>query len=316
MFSFLLAPFLFFAITLWPFGTGGDKAEENAQLQKTAYDLPHSPLEFTQVRILAKEDVVNKMPLEDYLKGVLPGEMNPRWPEEALKAQAVASRTYALFKMIEHREDRYDVRSDVMSQVYKGKSAHHLASDRAILLTRGQILAHRGKVFSAYFHSTCGGHTAKAEAHWPVTGHPSLKGVACSFCRHSKHYRWQAVIPAAEIEARLRKAGYSFQGIKRIAQGERDASGRTENVIIEDSTRELKMRANDFRVLVGPEKIKSTLWDSMTQKEDQFYFKGRGWGHGAGLCQYGTKYLAELGYKYDQILNYYYPESEIKQYWS
>ncbi|MDD5671998.1 MAG: SpoIID/LytB domain-containing protein, partial [Candidatus Omnitrophica bacterium] len=98
--------------------------------------------------------VNNEIDIEDYLKGVLPWEANPKWPVEALKAQAIASRTFALFKAIQHRDDPYDMKSGVLSQVYVGKKIEHRLTSAAIDTTRGQILTYRGKIFPGFFHST------------------------------------------------------------------------------------------------------------------------------------------------------------------
>lgn len=260
--------------------------------------------------------VINEVPLEDYLKGVLPWEVNPSWSVESLKAQAVASRTYAFFKMLENEKSDYDVRTDTMSQVYKGKGVEKPTTSKAIDATRGQILTHQGKVIVTYFHSTCGGSTADIHKLWDIEEHPSLKGTICNFCRNSRHYRWKNEIPVADIEEKMKKAGTSVVGIRRIKATDKDKGGRAEFVEIEDQKTKRKYRAADFRIWVGADKIKSTIFESIEVRGDQAYFQGRGWGHGGGLCQYGMKRLGELGYHYQQILNYYYPQTDIKQYWS
>jgi stage II sporulation protein D len=258
---------------------------------------------------------INDIPIEDYLKGVLPSEVNPKWPAESLRAQAIASRTYALFKMIENRSQRYHLSKDVLSQVYGGKGQEHTLSNHAVEMTQGQIMTHEGKVFPAYFHSTCGGHTTRAEFIWPVEPHPALEGVECNFCWQSKHYRWAVDMPAAEIEKKLKAKRVQAAGLKNITMENKDATGRARFIGIETAAGKTKIHSNDFRIWVDPMKFKSTWIQSIEKKGGIFSFKGRGWGHGVGLCQYGIKQLGEMGYDAGKILRYYYPGSQITQYW-
>jgi stage II sporulation protein D len=243
----------------------------------------------------------------------LPWEANPKWPSEALKAQAVVSRTYALFRAIEKKDEWIHLAADVKSQVYAGKSSEKPQTSEAVDATRGQILTYRGKIFPAYFHSTCGGGTTNAESIWDVEKHPVLQGVKCNFCVDSKHYSWQITIPRQQIEAHLKKHGLSVSGIQKITPSHLDAHGRARSFVIEHAQGKTEIRANDFRLWLNPAVLKSTFIRSIHPTGDSFIFRGRGWGHGAGLCQYGMKGLAELGYTYRQILEYYYPGAEIKK---
>ncbi len=255
--------------------------------------------------------VVNEINVEDYLKGVLPWEANPSWPVEALKAQAVASRTFALFKSIEHQEEKSSLSKDVLSQVYKGKALENPRTDQAIQATSGEILTYAGKIFPAYFHSTCGGHTTRADHVWPVQKHPAMHGVSCNFCWQSKHFRWKSEYTRVEIETALRKRGIRVNGIIKMVPSEIDASGRVRTFVIHHKQGKTKVNANEMRIWFDPARFKSTLLQPILRRGNKFIFRGRGWGHGVGLCQYGMKGLADLGYSYRQILEYYYPGSEI-----
>ncbi len=255
--------------------------------------------------------VVNEINVEDYLKGVLPWEANPSWPAEALKAQAVASRTFAIFKSIQHQDEKSSLSKDILSQVYKGKSLENPKTDQAIEATRGEILTYNGKIFPAYFHSTCGGHTTRADYVWPVQKHPAMHGVSCNFCWQSKHYRWRAEYSRTEIETALKKRGIRVTGITKIVPSEIDSSGRTHQFMIYHKQGKTKVNANEMRIWLGPMRFKSTLLQPIQRRGIKFIFQGKGWGHGVGLCQYGMKGLSDLGYSYRQILDYYYPGSEI-----
>lgn len=257
-------------------------------------------------------DVINELPIEEYLQGVLPLEVSASWPAELLKAQAVASRTYALFRVIENKDELYAVVSDVKSQVYGGRKAEHGAATRAIEMTRGEVLTYQGKLFPAFFHSTCGGRTTRADLIWNVEKHPCLMGVGCRFCQNSKHYRWTGKFTAAELQTQLKKFGLASQGgLVSMAAVDRDASGRAQNFLVKFRSGQYKVPSVDLRTLMGSFRFKSTLIQSIEPVEGGFVFKGRGWGHGVGLCQYGAKELASLGYTYPQILEYYYPGSSI-----
>ncbi|MFZ5802180.1 MAG: SpoIID/LytB domain-containing protein [Candidatus Omnitrophota bacterium] len=255
--------------------------------------------------------VINDLPLEDYLKGVLPSEMISSWHGEALKAQAVASRTYAVFNMIEKADQDYDVTSDVLHQVYRGQGGEHPATDKAVDHTRGQILTYQGKIFPAYFHSTSGGATARAHDVWDVEAHPSLMGVRDEFSSDSKHYRWQQEFSEKTILDKLRLQGYSLSGIDRMQAVDPDDFGRARKILVVSGGKEYRFRSSDFRMWMGAGDWKSTKITGITKNGGRFTVKGAGWGHGVGLCQYSAKKLAEIGYSYQRILAFFYPGSSL-----
>ncbi len=255
--------------------------------------------------------VINEIDVEDYLKGVLPWESNPDWHRETLKAQAVVSRTYALFENIKNQEFPFTLSSDVGSQVYAGKSIERDTSNQAVDETRGQILTYKGKIFSTFFHSTCGGMTTPAHYQLKVEPHPALKEIECPFCIGSKHFYWQGEFSVAEVQKLLAKKGISLPAIQSIVPAEADRSGRPRFFIVNHAKGSLKIPANEFRLAVGPDRMRSTRVN-IQRSGDSFVFKGRGWGHGVGMCQFGAKRLAELGYRYTDILRYYYPGSELR----
>lgn len=255
--------------------------------------------------------IVNEVELEAYLKGVLPREMLSTWPREALKAQAVASRTFALFKALSKSGEVYAVAGDVIGQVYGGHGSEVPATDRLVDATRGQILTYKGEVFPAYFHSTCAGRTNRPEYNWDIESHPVLGGVSCYFCSGSKHYRWATSLAMEDIEARLRIGGYDVGSLREVVPGLWDESGRARQIMIRHSRGRLLIRANDFRLMVGPQRIKSLKHLRVSSRGRMVRFSGYGWGHGVGMCQWGAKTLAEQGKNYREILEYYYPGARI-----
>ncbi len=256
-------------------------------------------------------DVINRLELDDYLKGVIPFEGNPKWALESLKAQAIASRTFALTKMIARQNEEYDVSSGFTSQVYAGKQIENEKTDQAVDATRGEVLLYKGKIFPGYFHSTCGGATTAADLVWRVKPLAPLGGVECKFCQRSPHYKWEAVVTPAEIKEKLAKQEMPVNDVLGIRTDKIDRTGRGHKLVIKSTWADKTVDADAFRVWIDPMRLKSNLITKISARDGAFVFKGRGWGHGVGLCQYGMKYLGELGYTYQGILEYYYPGATI-----
>lgn len=256
-----------------------------------------------------KLSVINHIDLEDYIKGILYHETSHYWPEEALKAQAIVCRTYAVYQMQENKSKDYDVTSDIYSQVYGGRTSERDRTNRAVDETRGLILTYKDKVFPTYFHATCAGHTEDASLLWDINIVP-LKGVVCNFCKESPHFSWHYVLSSLEIKDKLIKAAYKISDINNIIILGKDNSGRNTELKIISANRDLKISAKDFRNIIGPNIIRSTNFNVNIINHDAV-FVGFGWGHGVGLCQWGAYFMAKQGYKYEDILKYYYPGSEV-----
>ena len=255
--------------------------------------------------------VVNSIELEDYLKGILYHEVSHYWPVEVLKAQAVVSRTYALYQIQENSRKDYDVTADIYSQVYGGMTSERYRTNRAVNQTRGEALVYKDKIFPAYFHATSGGYTEDAAALWNINIAP-LKGVLCSFCYESPHFKWHYVVSLNEIKDKLIASGYAVNNIKGIEILNRDFSGRIKDLKISSDVKEIKIPAKDFRQALGPNVLMSTNFN-LTLAGLDAVFEGTGWGHGVGMCQWGAYFLAKQGRHYTEILRYYYPGSELSR---
>lgn len=255
---------------------------------------------------------INTLDLETYTKGVLFHEVSHRWPLEAIKAQAVATRTYALYQSLQNKEELYDVKSDIYSQVYGGKSAERYRTNIAANRTHGQILTYNGKVLPAYFHANCGGRTEDVREVWPKHGTlPPLHGIQCDYCVLAPHYRWTKNFSSKAIQELLNKNGFHLDLIENIRVSERTESGRAKTLVIRTRTgKEVKIPGKKFREIVGPNNLKSNFLD-IEMKGYFFDVSGKGWGHGVGMCQWGAYYMSVQHFKYKEILNYYYPEAEI-----
>ncbi|MBU4345978.1 MAG: SpoIID/LytB domain-containing protein [Candidatus Omnitrophica bacterium] len=254
---------------------------------------------------------INFIDLEDYIKGILYHEVSHYWPLEALKAQAILCRTYALYQIQESKAKDYDVTSDIYSQVYGGKSSERYRTNKAVDKTQYEVLTYQERIFSTYYHATCGGHTQDASLLWRIDI-PPLKGVSCNFCADSPHFSWHKVLSLKQIKDALLKLGYSDCGtIKDIIISGRDKSGRITYLKITTNKKDIKIPAKDFRNALGPNVIRSTNFDVKVVDQD-VVFVGSGWGHGVGLCQWGAYFMAKQGYSYEQILQYYYPQAQLK----
>lgn len=254
--------------------------------------------------------VINHIELQDYIKGILYHEISHYWPVEALKAQAIISRTYALYQMQENKLKDFDVTNDIYSQVYGGKASERYRTNKAVDETDGKALFYRGKIIPAYFHATCGGHTEDALALWKIDL-PPLKGVVCAFCKDSPHFNWHCDLSLKEIEDKLSGAGFKISGISSINIEERDRSARITELKITAQDKTIKVTAKDFRNLIGPNIIRSANFSVNLVNHDAV-FEGIGWGHGVGLCQWGAYFMSKQGFRVDQILKYYYPGTDVK----
>ncbi|MGB4521285.1 MAG: SpoIID/LytB domain-containing protein [Candidatus Omnitrophota bacterium] len=253
--------------------------------------------------------VVNNIELQDYIKGILYHEASHYWPLEALKAQAVVCRTYALYQKQQSLSKDFDVTGDVYSQVYGGKTSERFRTNKAVEETSGIVLMYKGKIFPAYFHATCAGHTEDASQLWNIDI-PVLKGVVCDFCRESPHFSWHEVLSLDEIEKKLKGSAYKLDNLIGIVIVNRNKSGRVASLKLVSKKKDEVISAKDFRNIIGPNSIRSTNFN-ITIVDRDAVFEGIGWGHGVGLCQWGAYFMAKNGTRYEEILKYYYPESEI-----
>jgi stage II sporulation protein D len=270
-----------------------------------------------EINVLRKDNgqllVINVIDLESYVKGVLYHEVSHRWPLEAIKTQAVATRTYAIYRLKTNAKQLYDVTSDIYSQVYGGRNSEKYRTNIAANRTRGEIIVYQDKVVPAYFHATCGGHTEDAGELWKHDL-AVLKGRECLFCVDSPHYQWKKNYRSRDIQDKLNQAGHTIGLIKDIQVVERNPSGRIKTLAITDRDgKVLTIAGKDFRNIVGPNLLRSNQYDVLMQG---YYFDliGKGWGHGVGMCQWGARGMAQERYRYDEILKYYYPGVEIVNY--
>ena len=254
--------------------------------------------------------VINQVDMEEYVKGVVPSEVKSTWHPEMLKAQAVAARTYALYQQMLGATRDYDVAATVQDQVYKGKNGVDEAVLRAVDETRGLVLTYQGAPIYAAFSSTAAGLTEDAVNVWSKE-YPYLKGVECPFDLESPYYQWKVSFRMEKLEQGLRQQGFPVESITSIAPIAFSRGGRVAKLMVKHSGGELILRGEDLRKAVGYSIVPSTQFtiDSVGR---EIVLSGYGAGHAVGMCQWGAKELAELGYPFSTILLYYYPGTELQ----
>lgn len=254
---------------------------------------------------------INELPLEDYLAGIINSEISSQWPIEAIKAQAVVARSFAIYQMGARKNLPYQLESTVMDQVYDGYDGEDSRAVRGVRETSGEVLTYQGKVIQAFFHSSCGGHTEASDKVWSVAL-PYLEGVRCKYCLMSPSVKWERTIPLKKLETLLRKGGYNVRGICGMIPLSRDESGRIGPLSILYPGGSINISAVDFRKIIGYGVIRSTDFD-VHISGDVAIFSGVGYGHGVGLCQWGAEKRAEEGFSYREILSYYYPGTTLEK---
>jgi stage II sporulation protein D len=250
--------------------------------------------------------VIEELPLDDYVAGVVSGEMPGGFPAEAQKAQAVAARSYALVRKIEAEASgrSWHLGAGVLSQVFAGTEANP-AARAAAAATRGEVLVWGNEPVEAFFHAACGGRT---EAGLDALGRdlPYLRPVACGRCDGAPRVRWALEVSAAEL-------GHAA-GLPGPATGarvsERSATGRAARLAVAGSGRTVTVPATLLRQRLGYGRLPSLAFE-VRERGGGFAFSGRGQGHGAGLCQRGAAGLAREGKGYREILRHYYPGTGI-----
>ncbi len=307
--------------------------------------------------------VVNSLPLEHYLYGVVPKEVSPGWHKEVLKAQAVAARNFAAVNLNKHGEFGFDLCSGTDCQVYGGLDSENRLTNDAVDETKGQMIYHEGRPITAFYHASSGGHTENSENVWSISL-PYIKAVDDSFDAGSPHDNWQRVYTNSQISSILAKHGMDIGSIQDMKVDSYTPAGRSLALTIRGSGGSTVLEKERSRAIFGYNDLKSTFFTVETDADffvlngvgkplsqvsavdakalsvagtkelkegpdylivsngrdyatvnkypTQFIFNGRGWGHGLGMSQWGAKGMAEAGYSYMEILQYYYKDCVVQ----
>lgn len=258
--------------------------------------------------------LIDRVRTEDYLYSVVPEEMPSQWPQDAVKAQAVAARTFALKNRGRHETHGYDLCVSTHCQVYGGTASETTASSKAVDATRGETLTHNGKLIDALFHTDSGGMTENSEDVW---------GSKLPYLRAAREVQthtnpWEKTLTAEQLAKHVSKGSHTEIGkLKKIElsalhfgkpSNDRTISGRVKHVTFVGSKGRAELTGNSLRDLLG---LKSTLF-TISLKNESVAIKGYGWGHGLGLSQYGARdWAAQKDYK--AILAHYYQGTTLKK---
>ena len=277
--------------------------------------------------------VVNRLPIDDYLMGVIPLEIGTNRQSDfaAIQAQAVAARSYAATNV--GRTATYDLTGGVLDQVYGGVDAETAAAREAVESTRGLVLTYGGRVVNAPYHSTCGGTTAGADELWRTQNEPYLRSVSDRipgtdrfYCDIAPRFRWTRTYDRATLDAVLRRylahyaavPGGNPGRVEAIEVESRTASGRVGTLHVATDRGNFVLRGNDIRFVLrsaGGEMLNSTYFSVETSTSRGVLrtvtLRGRGYGHGVGMCQWGAIGRSRAGQDYREILAAYYPGTTV-----
>ena len=254
--------------------------------------------------------VLNRIGLEDYVASTVGGEMSSSWPSEALRAQAVAARTYVMHQVDRRRGSAWDVRATTMSQVYRGVAAETKETRSAARATAGEVLTYAGAPILAVFHSTAGGRTATAGEVWGEDL-PYLRVVEVEDEDAAPHTYWRTVFEKQALRDIFESAGVSVGQLRGLTIEGRTASGRVERLVVHGSDGEVVISGRELRTLLGGMGLRSTLFE-IRESSEGFAFVGSGYGHGVGMSQWGARAMARQGASYKRILGRFYPGTRLE----
>ena len=269
------------------------------------------------VIIISNDDqevlLINEIALERYLEGLISIELSPRWDITTMKVQAVVARTYSLYQKSLNTNSTYHLTSSVLHQLYRGIAHANSNTRRAVKETRGEILTWHDLPIMAVYHSCCGGNTESSANVWG-TDKPYLEGVFCGMCTNYDNYFWKLVIPRGTFIKQLCKEGFvDCNDIESIVNIKRSSNNRVIQIALNGDNKSTDIPGNELRSVFGFSKIRSTSFIIKETEDGYLLFLGTGNGHGVGLCQWGARARAQRGETYYQILQHYYPGTQIKR---
>ncbi|HEX2954071.1 MAG TPA: SpoIID/LytB domain-containing protein [Bacillota bacterium] len=263
------------------------------------------------------------MSIEEYLAGVVAGEMRPGWTKAAYAAQAIVARTFTMEFLARGGTRKIhgtDISTDEKeAQAYNAKAITPIIK-KAVLSTKGQVMVYKGRYVHGWFSASCGGRTvpAKIGLAYKEAEPPYITSVTCSESKvipKSEQF-WSTTFTLPEVQKAFTDKGKQVGTVQKLAIGKKDPKTKRAVTLVATGTAgKTTIPAADFRTAVGPEKMRSIWLLSLTQSSQGIAIKGRGFGHGVGLCQWGAYALAKSGQNPIEIVKHYYPKVKIMDLW-
>ncbi|MDU3087074.1 MAG: SpoIID/LytB domain-containing protein [Peptoniphilus harei] len=248
-----------------------------------------------------KLDIVNRVEMDEYLKGVLPKEMSPNFPMESLKAQALCSRSFAINNYNKFIKNGYNLDDTTRSQVYYGKDVEEKTTNKAVEETIGQVIKYDGKVAETIFCASSGGYTVASSEAWGGNSVPYLISKEDPYSVHP----WKYELKNSDLKK------LNLSDVFSVSL-DYNNSNRVNNLTFSTSKGDVKIKATDFRKKIGNTIIKSTLFD-VNVIGNKVFVSGKGYGHGVGMSQYGAVEMAKKGSNYKDIIEFYFPGTNIEK---
>lgn len=273
-----------------------------------------------QLKVFVKEtQQIKEMAFEEYIAGVVAAEMDPKWPLEALAAQAILARTFTLEKIArEGGVPNRDAHASTDIEEFQAYDASRINARvrEAVKLTRGKVAAYNGRFIRAWFHANSGGQTATAADGLAFEKEPtpyvvSVDDAISQEAAPAKDRTWAATFSKTEIAKALQTIGQNPGVYNEVQVVERSDSGRVLTLRVGNAT----ISAPAFRLALGSTKLKSTMIESITVSGNRVTFKGKGYGHGVGMSQWGAKGRAEQGANAEEIIKAYFQGVTVHKIW-
>ncbi|SHE53223.1 stage II sporulation protein D [Caldanaerobius fijiensis DSM 17918] len=263
---------------------------------------------------IADKNKVENMKIEDYILGVVAGEVKNYWPQQVLEAQAIIARTFTLKKMAGGKTVHgTDASTDPKEfQAYNPSNINENIR-KAVRATRGEVIMYNNKYINAYFHSYSGGRTATAKEGLNFTKEPTpyLTVVKDYPTIEKSVLNWSNTFSKDEIKNALKTLGYNVSDVRSIKIVKKGPSGRAEVFKIDDTL----IGGPELRLALNPDKFRSTLITDIKTTNNGFIISGKGWGHGVGMSQWGANTMAKRGFSAEDIIKYYFRGVTVKKLW-
>lgn len=261
---------------------------------------------FLSAKSKTKADLILNLNFNDYLQGVIIGEMPSHWPTEALKAQAIAARSYALYQLKNRQDEVFHLEGNVLDQVYSLQTTQSKEIAKIVEQTHNKILVQNNAPLKAYYHSDCGGHTEEPKSVWGV-GELKIGSTKDKSCSMRTKNRWSYKVSRLTLAALM-----GVSGVGEKLEIIKSDSGRAELISLNSKGKVYTISGQELRRQIGFDKLKSTLF-SLTFDQNSVTFTGQGYGHGSGLCQWGARSMAQAGKTAEEILMHYYPLAKVSR---